>query len=87
MPQVSTEEFQRLPLRVHRFLAGVPVQDVWAVDLPHWRSGLTLEDFLPTTSSCLCTPPPLVRMLLDIRFFVGRFFDWDREPVATAGDR
>jgi hypothetical protein len=23
-------------------------------------------------------------MLLDIRFFVGRFFGWDREPAATA---
>jgi Protein of unknown function (DUF2867) len=84
MPQVSTEEFERLPLRVHTFLAGVPLHDVWAVDLPHWRSGLTLEDFLRTTCSCLCTPPPLVRMLLDIRFSVGRFFGWDREPPATA---
>jgi len=27
---------------------------------------------------------PLVRMLLDIRFFVGRFFGWDRESAATA---
>jgi Protein of unknown function (DUF2867) len=25
-----------------------------------------------------------VRPLLDIRFFVGRFFGWDREPAATA---
>jgi hypothetical protein len=23
-------------------------------------------------------------MLLEIRFFVGRFFDWDREPAANA---
>jgi len=26
----------------------------------------------------------LVRILLDIRFFVGRFFGWDREPASTA---
>ncbi len=84
MPQVSTEEFERLPLRVHTFLAGIPLHDVWAVDLPRWRAGVTLEDFLRTTSSCLCTPPSLVRVLLDIRFFIGRFFSWDREPVATA---
>src|SRR5206468_4578276 len=32
----------------------------------------------------LCTPSSLVRMLLDIRFFVGRFFSWDREPAGTA---
>jgi hypothetical protein len=84
MPQVSTQEFERLPLRVHTFLAGVPPHDIWAVDLPRWRAGVTLDDFLRTTSSCLCTPPPLVRMLLDVRFFVGRLFGWDREPPATA---
>jgi hypothetical protein len=84
MPQVSTQEFEQLPLRVHTFLAGVPLHDVWSVDLPHWREGVTLNDFLRTASNCLCTPPPLVRMLLDIRFFVGRFFGWDHEPAATA---
>lgn len=84
MPQVSTQEFERLPLRVHTFLAGVPLHDVWSVDLPRWREGVTLDDFLRTASNCLCTPPPLVRTLLHIRFFVGRFFSWDHEPGATA---
>jgi Protein of unknown function (DUF2867) len=84
MPQASDQEFERLPLRVHSLLAGVPLHDVWSVDLPRWRAGLTLDDFLRTESNCLCTPSPLVRMLLDIRFFVGRFFGWDQEPVATA---
>jgi hypothetical protein len=96
MQQVSTQEFERLPLRVHTFLAGVPLHDVWAVDLPRWRGGVTLDEFLRTPSnskldmcgcsksSLLFTPSPLVRMLLDIRFFVGRFFGWDREPAATA---
>jgi hypothetical protein len=84
MPQVSIQEFERLPLRVHTFLAGVPLHDVWSIDLPRWRAGVTHDDFLRTVSSCLCTPPSLVRMLLDIRFFVGRTFGWDREPAATA---
>ena len=52
MPQVSTEEFERLPLRVHTFLAGVPLHDVWSVDLPRWRAGVTLDDFLRTTGNC-----------------------------------
>ncbi len=76
MPQVSTQEFERLPLRVHTFLTGVPLHDAWSIDLPRWRAGVTLDEFLRTTSDCLCTPPSLVRMLLDIRFFVGRFFGW-----------
>jgi hypothetical protein len=84
MPQVSTQEFERLPLRVHSFLAGVPLHDVWAVDLPRWRAGVTLDDFLLTAGNCLCAPSPLVRMLLDIRLFVGRLFGWDHEPAATA---
>ena len=84
MPQVSTQEFERLPLRVHTFLAGVPLHDVWSVELPRWRAGVTLDDFLRTGSNCLCVPSPLVRILLDIRFFIGRFFGWDHEPAATA---
>ena len=95
MPQVSTQEFERLPLRVHTFLAGVPLHDVWSVDLPRWRAGVTLDEFLRTPStgkldtcgcsksSSLFTPSPLVRMLLDIRLFVGRFFGWDRDPPVT----
>src|SRR4029434_744097 len=96
MPQISIQEFERVPLRVHTFLAGVPLHDVWSVDLPRWRAGVTLDDFLRTADNCklaTCgcsnssrpfTPSPLVRMLLDIRFFVGRFFGWDHEPAATA---
>jgi hypothetical protein len=33
MPQVLTEEFKRLPLRVYTFLADMPLPDVWVVDL------------------------------------------------------
>jgi len=96
MPRVSTQEFEQLPLRVHTFFAGVPFHDVWPVDLPRWRAGVTLDEFLRTTGNCkldtcgcsksssLFTSSALVRTLLDIRFFVGRFFGWDREPPATA---
>jgi hypothetical protein len=84
MPQISTQEFEQLPLRVHDFLAGVPLHDVWAIDLPRTRSGITLDEFLRTASSCLLTPPPLGRVLLNIRLFVGRLLGWDREPAATA---
>ena len=84
MPQVSSQEFERLPLRVHSFLAGVPLHDVWSVDLPRWRAGVTLDEFLRTASNCLFTRSPIVRTLLNIRFFVGRFFGWDREPESNA---
>jgi len=84
MPQISTQEFERLPLRVHDFLAGVPLHDVWAIDLPRTRSGITLDEFLRAASACPCTPPTPVRALLNIRLFVGRRLGWDREPAAIS---
>src|SRR5437773_1840890 len=84
MRQISAQEFERLPLRVHDFLAGVPLHDVWAVDLPRTRSGITLDEFLRTASTHLFTCSPAVRALLSIRLFAGRLLGWDREPAATA---
>ena len=49
MPEVPAREFERLPLRVHDFLAGVPLHDVWAIDLPRTRSGITLDEFSQTS--------------------------------------
>ncbi len=83
MPQISTHEFERLPLRVHDFLSGVPLHDVWAIDLPRPRSGITLDAFLRAAGGRLLRPSPVVRTLLSIRFFVGRHLGWDREPDAT----
>jgi hypothetical protein len=83
MPQISKQEFEQLPLRVHDFLAGVPLHDVWAVDLPAARSGITLNEFLGTAGVFPSQPPLLVRALLNIRFFVGRLLGWDREPAAA----
>jgi hypothetical protein len=84
MPQISTQEFERLPLRVHDFLAGVPLHDVWAVDLPRARSGITLDEFSRTASPGLFTLSPVVRALVIIRLFIGRLLGWDREPAETA---
>jgi hypothetical protein len=84
MPQVSNQEFKRLPLRVHTVLAGVRLHDVWAIDLPRWRAGVSLDDFLRSGGNCLVAPSRFVRMMLNIRFFIGRFFSWDCEPSARA---
>jgi Protein of unknown function (DUF2867) len=84
MPQISAQEFAQLPLRVHDFLADVPLHDVWVVDLPRPRSGITLDTFLQATGARPFTPSPVVRALLNVRFFVGRLLDWDRERKASA---
>jgi hypothetical protein len=46
MARISTQEFERLPLRVHSLMEGVPLHDVWAVDLLRWRGEVTLDKFL-----------------------------------------
>ena len=76
---ISAAEFHRLPLRAHALLEGVPLHDVWAVDLPRWRSGITLDEFLRATRDRPFSPSPAVRIMLAIRFFVGRLLGWDRE--------
>jgi hypothetical protein len=83
--RIRTGEFERLPLRVHQFLDGVPLHDVWAVDLPRTRSGITLDEFLRAAGGRPFRPSSVVRALLGFRFFAGRFLGWDREsdgPVA-----
>lgn len=77
MPQIAREEFEQLPLRVHTFLAGVPLHDVWAVDLPRTRGGITLAEFLRCAGDLFRHPPLAVRALLCLRFFVGGVFGWD----------
>jgi hypothetical protein len=65
---------------VHQFLVGVPLHDVWAIDLPRARSGITLDEFLRAADGRPFRPSPVVRALLSIRFFFGRLLGWDREP-------
>src|SRR5579859_2195138 len=84
MPRVSAQEFARLPLRVHGFLADVPLHDVWAVDLPHTRSGITLDEFLSVEKVHQCRLSPSARALLSVRLSVGRLLGWDRGSTATA---
>jgi len=88
MPQISPTEFYALPLRAHAFLAGVPLHDVWAVDLPKHRDGITLSEFIRRTSqegsdaadAELKRLPPLARALFSFRFFLGRIFALEAEP-------
>jgi Protein of unknown function (DUF2867) len=88
MPQISPTEFHALPLRVHTFLADVPLHDVWAVDLPTHRDGVTLSEFLRRASQGGCDAadaemnrfPAVARALFRLRFFLGRIFRLEAEP-------
>jgi uncharacterized protein DUF2867 len=88
MPQISASEFYSLPLRVHTFLADVPLHDVWAVDLPTRRAGVTLSEFLrrasrdgsDATNAETKRFPPVARALFALRFFLGRILRLEAEP-------
>lgn len=86
MPQISPTEYYALPLRVHALLADVPLHDVWAVDLPRLRDGMTLDGFLRRASSVRSAGklPPPARALFRLRFFLGRLFRLEAEPNNAA---
>jgi hypothetical protein len=92
MPQISPTEFYALPLRVHTFLADVPLHDVWAVDLPTRRDGVALSEFLHRASQDgINKLPPVARALIRLRLFLGRIFRLEAEPkdalAASFGSR
>jgi hypothetical protein len=83
MPQITEQEFERVPLRVHTFLADVPLHDAWVVDLPRSRPAVTLDEFLKVTNARLYTLSPTARALLNLRFFIGGLFGWDSTSPQT----
>jgi Protein of unknown function (DUF2867) len=92
MPQISPAEFHALPLRVHAFLADIPLHDVWAVDLPAHRDDVTLSEFLRRTRENrshksddeISRFPPVARALFRFRFFLGRICRLEEEPKDAA---
>jgi Protein of unknown function (DUF2867) len=82
MPKISPKEFYAVPLRVHTFLADVPLHDVWAVDLPALRGGVTLAEFLRRANQGGTNRlPPAARALFRFRLFLGRVFRLEAEPA------
>jgi Protein of unknown function (DUF2867) len=78
MARISPQEFLDLPLRVHSFLRDVPLHDVWVVDLPGGREGITLQEFRSRGGAERTEDIPYAaKALLQLRFFLGRIFRLD----------
>ncbi len=83
MARISPQEFLDLPLRVHSFLRDVPLHDVWVVDLPGGREGITLNEFRSQIRAARADDIPFAaKALLEIRFFLGRVFRLDSATPA-----
>ena len=71
-----------MPLRAHTFLTGVPLHDVWAVDLPRLSGTVSLAELLRRAgpTRLIGRLPPAARTLLRLRFFLGRIFRLEAAP-------
>lgn len=76
--RVDSDEWNGLDLRVHTLLAGVPLHDVWAVDLPGGRRGLALADLRAVLAERVAMSNAAVRSLFSLRHAIGRVFGWER---------
>lgn len=82
--RVDPAELRALDLRAHALLEGVPLHDVWAVDLEGGGAGRTVVDLRALMSAeRLADVNPAVRFLFRLRGVLGRLFGWDREPSGS----
>ncbi len=80
--RIEPAEYLQLDLRAHQLLAGVPLHDVWRVDLPGGGPGRSLADLRPfTRAERLTQVNPVVRALFGLRLFLGRLFGWESQPA------
>jgi len=75
--RIPAAEYLALDLEAHALLAGVPLRDVSAVDLPDGGDGRTIADVVERMDSVRGRPPLPVRALFELRRFLGRVFRWD----------
>lgn len=76
-------EYRELDLRAHAILKGVPLLDVWRLDLPGGGEGRTVADVRSLASRI--QQNAAVRFLFALRSWLGRLFGWDREPAGNEG--
>jgi hypothetical protein len=78
--RISEEAFRQLPLRVHTFLADVPVHDVWALHLHGNIEGCTLREFQARfMHHNRQRVHPVVKSLFWLRGRLGEWFGWDQD--------
>lgn len=74
-------EYLSLDLRAHEILRGIPLHDVWALNLPGGGDGRTLADIRSFAQKA--SPGTATRILFSIRWALGRLLGWDREPAGS----
>lgn len=85
--RIGREQYDRIDLRAHSLLAGVPLHDVWVTELPGGGPGRTLVDLRSLLEvENLTAVNGIVRFLFGLRAWLGRVFGWDREPAQASSE-
>ncbi len=79
--RATAEDYEGIDLRAHSLLAGVPLHDVWSVELPGGGPGRTIVDLRAVFSiESFADGNSVARFLFGLRAWLGRVFGWDRDP-------
>ncbi len=78
--RITADEFLKKNLRVHTFLADVPLHDIWIFKMRGGGEGRKVRDVLSLwANSGLQETNLIVRSLFTLRSKMGRIFGWDDE--------
>ncbi|MBI1765189.1 MAG: DUF2867 domain-containing protein [Acidobacteria bacterium] len=80
-------EFMQQPLRVHSFLAGVPLRTLYRLELPGGRPKMTLREIRAATESSQpgeFEAGPVTKALFWLRGLIGQVLHWDDDQRLTA---
>lgn len=86
MNKSDHHEFEKLPLRAHCLLAGVPIQSLYRLDLPGGHEGMTLQEIADITGfndKGEIEVGVVSKILFGLRGLIGRLFGWDDVPALT----
>ena len=73
---IDQTDYLDLDLRAHHIFQGVPLHEVWKLDLPGGGDDRKVSDF--RTLSLNGKPNWMVKSLFSLRWFLGKVFGWDR---------
>lgn len=75
--------YRKLPLRAHSLLANVPLHDLWVIDLPGGREGMTMAEVnavVGFSGEGEMGVGPITKALFGLRGWIGRVLGWDDAP-------
>ncbi len=77
---MNMDVYRQKPLRVHGFLAGIPLRTLERVELPGGREGMTIEDISGVVGfggEVEMEVGPVTQALFRLRTLIGRILRWD----------